>query len=270
MDSKMNRRAWIKKGIFVIPTVSIFVPTLIRGQASMLKNSSYLASLKAQAAGGGGGGGFAEVAGVKASGGNNNLVDSGAVAFSNNVTAGQLLIAAGAWWAAAAAPTTVTNTDNLGSSWTTVLGDVPSGLTWRTWIAYAVAAGSGACTVTSNPGVGVAHSGSFSVDAFTGQNGTPADVNGGRSEGSGTTASDAITTGVANALIIAVASQDGGTMALGASAPATLLGENETNSSNQCHIVSFQIATTVTAYTMSFTLGSSTAWACQTHSFAPA
>lgn len=51
----MKRRSFIKNGLLFIPTVSIFVPKLLKAQSGLLKNPSYVATLKAQAAGGGGG-----------------------------------------------------------------------------------------------------------------------------------------------------------------------------------------------------------------------
>lgn len=207
-----------------------------------------------------------EVATRRAATGNNDGVDSAALAFPNNVTSGNLLIVAGAAWGSSAAPTSIAVTDTRSTSYTVVLGTVVG--TWRTFIAYGVASSSGACTVTVNPN-GSSAALSFSIDEFTGQDATPADVDGGTSTGSSNTASDSITTVAANALIIAVSSQDGSTQALTAGAGYTTFGENETNSNNQCHHAIFRIATTATAYTPTVTSAGVTAWGLQSHSFEP-
>ena len=221
---------------------------------------------------------YTEVASQRASTGNNNGVDSANLAFPNNVTSGNLLIVTGGVWGSSAAPTSITVTDTRSTSYTVVLGDIPAGLTWRTFIAYGNAGGSGACTVTVDP-LGASHSLSFSVDEFTGADSSPSDVAGGTSQGnvngSAFTASDSITTVAADALIIGVMSHEVDTRTLTAGTNYTTIGENETNANNQCHHAVFRIVTTAQAYTVSIDGGAGGAsgtpgWALQTHSFKPA
>lgn len=219
-----------------------------------------------------------EVASQRAASGNNNAIaGAGTLAFPNNVTVGNLLICAGSVWGSAAAPASVAVTDTRSTVYTVVLGAIPSGLTWRTFIAYGVALSSGACTISVDP-AGTS-SFSFSLDEFNGQHGTPADVAGGDTAGNAPnastfTASDSITTVAANALLIGVMSHDVADRVLTAATNYTLIGKNETNSNNQCHAAVFRIVTTPTAYTVGVDAssaggGANPGQSMQTHSFKP-
>jgi len=205
----------------------------------------------------------------RAATGNNSGVDSASLAFPGNVTSGSLLIVAGAMWASGAAPTGATVTDTRSTSYTVVVGTVPPGMTWRTFLAYGVAPSGGACTVTVNP-TGSSADLSFSIDEFAGQDASPADVDGGTSTGLSSTSSDSLTTVAADALIVGVTSHEGSTGAITPTGTGqTQIGENESNSANQCHNACFRIVTTATSYTFSWTLLSTHDWAAQTHSFKP-
>lgn len=218
-----------------------------------------------------------EVASRRAATGNNDGVDSAALAFPNNVTSGNLLVVLGAAWGSSA-PTSIGVTDSRSTSYTVILGAIPSGLTWRTFIAFGAAASSGAGTVTVNPS-GSSAALSFSIDEFTGQHGTPTDVDGGNSVGNLTngapfTASDSITTEAADALIVGVMSHDAAGTALTAATNYTTIGENEANSSNQCHHAVFRLVTTAQAYTVGVNAANannsaSPGWSMQTYSFKP-
>jgi hypothetical protein len=215
-----------------------------------------------------------------ASGNNNGVAGAGTLAYPANVTAGSLLVVAGAVWGSASAPTSVAVTDTRGTSYTVVLGTVPTGLTWRTFIAHGVAPSSGANTVSVDP-QGTS-SFSFSIDEFGAQSGAPSDVDGGTTTGNiaanaSFTASDTVTTVAANALVVGVASQEGATRTLSAGTGNTLIGANSVNSNNQCHAAVFQLATTPGTYTAAVNAASATdptaynpGWACQSYSFKPA
>lgn len=215
---------------------------------------------------------LAEVGGgtQRATTGDNNAVDSAALAFPAAVASGNLLIVAGAWWGTTAAPTSITVTDTRSTSYTVILGTVGAGMTWRTFIAWGVAASSGACTVTVNPaGADATHAGSYSIDEFSGQHASPASVDGGTTTGqTAATISDTITTATVNELLIAAASHDGASNAFTVSGGGTAIGQNITNANNQMHAAQFRLVTTATAYTLSWAVtGSATAGAVQSYSF---
>lgn len=215
---------------------------------------------------------WAEKASMRATGSLSG--DSGTLAFPNNVAAGDLLICAGAAWQSSGAPTgvTVTSTQTTGN-WSTLLGTIFD-TTQRSFIAYAVATGSGSCTVTINP-AGSAADSTFSIDAFTGQHATPLDVDGGTSTGiagnSAGTASDALTPTVANDLLIGVMTHSTGGRTLTAGADYTTIGENENNESTQCHHAVFRFVTTAQSYTVSVDYGTGAGdygtWGLQTAAF---
>jgi len=202
--------------------------------------------------------------------GANNGVGSDTTAFPNNVTSGDLLIVAGAAWGSTAAPTSVAVDDSQGS-YTVDLGAVPVGLVWRTFIAYRVATATGANTVTVNPaGADSVHSFSYTIAEFSGNHATPDDVDGGDTTAESTTAADTITTGVNDALVIGVMSQESGTMALTPTGAGNVeLDETESNSSNQCHAAAYRLGGTAGSNTVSWTTASLTTWSAQTHSFKP-
>ena len=179
--------------------------------------------------------------------------DSSTLAFPGNVTAGNLLIVGGAAWAATA-PTGIVVTDSRSTSYTVLsvqdVGNV------RYWIAYGVAASSGACTVTVNPqGASADHT--YSINEFSGQHATPLDVDDGASSGQNDNPSSSITTVAADALIIGVMTHDDDAASSPAITPGasyTQIGESENNSTNQCHSLVFRIVTTAQAYTVNWTL----------------
>lgn len=218
-----------------------------------------------------GGGGIAEVGGgsqraeVTLAG-----QDSYDVAFPGNVTANNLLVVAGNTFDTDGDPLPVV-TDTRGTSYT-VLSMLWFSNLDRIFIAYGIAPSSGPNTVTINPtGDAVSSYCSAAIDEFSGVNTvTPLDVDGGGSSGNGTSASDSITTGVANALIIGAMNH------LTAGSPTitendgTLIGEHEDNSSVGAYSAIFQIVTTAQAYTIDWTVGATVDWGVYTASFRPA
>lgn len=184
--------------------------------------------------------------------------DSGTLAYPNTVASGDFLVCAGAMWQSGGAPTTcvVTSTRTTGN-WTVLLGTIFDS-TQRTFLAYAFATSSGTCTVTVNPGGSNADS-TFSIDAFTGVHATPLDVDGGTTvtliASGGGTFSDSLTTATANALLLGVLTHSADTRTLTAGTNYTQIGENENNSSTQCHHAEFRLVTTAQAYTVDWTAG---------------
>lgn len=193
-------------------------------------------------------------------------------AFGGNVTSGNLLVAGGSAWNSAAAPAAITVSGTgagcSGLSFTVVLGTIPAGMTWRTFLAYAVATGTGACTVVVDPDVTA--DGSFSIAEFSGQHATVLDVNGGTTPdvAGNTTISDTITTVAANALIVGVFSHDDGS-AITPGINYTQVGEQESGASNQPHNMVYRLVTTATTYTVDWTQAVAVPASAQTLSFAP-
>lgn len=205
-----------------------------------------------------------EVATMQASGSYADVDSTASVAFPNNITIGNLLIVAGTNWNAA---TQTISISGCSTSWTVVHGSdfSGSGGVFKTFIGYGIAGSTGACTPTVDPG-GIGNYGSYSLDSFTGVHATPLDVDGGTSTGTSTAASDSITTGTANALIIGVMTQSIGLTALTPGGSYTQFGEVEAVD-NSPHNAVFRVATTATSYTVDWTLADSSPWAAQTVSF---
>jgi hypothetical protein len=197
-----------------------------------------------------------------------NGVDSLAVAYPGNVTQNNLLICAGQAFKDGGSVASVSVTDSRSTSYT-VLSWVSTG-SERMWIAYGIAPSSGACTVTVNPS-NATDDLSFSIDEFSGVNtSTPLDVDGGNSSNTGTDVSEAITTGVAGALIVGCMGYDGATTTITVAGGLTEIGEHEDNGTDECHGAGFKIVGAAGAYTVDWTLGASKSWQCMSASFKPA
>jgi hypothetical protein len=203
---------------------------------------------------------ISEVASQRAASSDFQNVANGTRAFPNNVTAGNLLVVSGHANDLNDGHASIVVTDTLGTSYTVVLGTITSSS--RPFIAYGIAPSSGANTVTVDPDGNTWMS--FGVNEFTSDTTTIAlDVNGGGSTGTGTTASDGITTATANALILGVVAFGGGTVTPGGS--YTQISEHQ--GSPNAHNFEFRIATTATAYTVDWTFGASETWSAMTLSF---
>lgn len=208
---------------------------------------------------------IAEVSGQRATATPSGENDSAAIAFPNNVTSGNLLIVGGAVWNDPA-NTSISVTDSLGTTYTTLLGTIHTGNRLRSFIAYGIAPSSGANTVTVNPNGSNTYM-SFSIDEFSGVDSTPLDADGGTTTGTGTAIADSITTASANALIIGVCTHNvAGSPTLTPGGSYTQIGELELND-DTAHNAVFRIATTATSYSVDWTLGSSGSWSAQTASF---
>lgn len=194
-------------------------------------------------------------------------VASTTLAYPGNVTAGNLMILAGM---ANSSIASVSVTDTLTSTWTCVSGSFSVD---RLYICYAKAPSTGANTVTLTPSANAQLT--FYIDEFTGQHATsPLDADGGISTGTSTTPADSVTTTVANALVVGVMQkQCGGCSGAESITPAggyTQIGEEENATSNLSGTAVFQVVTTATSYSVSFTIGTSRTWGVYTASFAPA
>ena len=189
--------------------------------------------------------------------------DDRTLAFPGNVGSGNLLIVAGAGFKSGgvAAPGV---TDTLGTSYT-VLSAVPF-TNGRIFIAYGVSPSAGANTVTIDWAGAVGNS--FSINEYSGQHATPLDVDGGSSTGTSTTPADSLTTLSADDLLIGVVAHDG-TSTITPGTDYTQIGEEEDNTL-QDHGAEFRLVTTAQAYSVNWTLGTSSPWGVYTAAFKPA
>lgn len=192
-----------------------------------------------------------------------DAVDSCALDYPDDVTAGNLLIVGGGAWDNPEI-TSVVVTDTVGTSYTTILCDKLDTEFQAYYVAYGIAAATGANTVTVNPSGSSANRIRFSIDEFTGQAASPLDVDGGSSTSTGTAVTDSITTGTANALIIGLAGMvDSTTITQGGD--YTQIGEYQGDLAG--NNLAFRIVTTATSYTVDWTLAASMAWQACTVSF---
>lgn len=188
------------------------------------------------------------------------------IAFPGNVTAGNLLVVACMTNDAGSTDpiATPTITDTVLSTYTIVMGHDQGGSNdYSTLIAYALAASSGANTITVTMDAG--DFASCAIDEFTGVAASPSDAAGGGAGGTSTTSVDSITTVAANALIIGISGSNSD-VAITPEADWTEIHEHEPDI---IFNMTFRIVTTADAYADTWTLGSSVQWWAQTHSFKP-
>jgi hypothetical protein len=185
--------------------------------------------------------------------------------FGGNVTAGNLIVVAGAVWQTSV-PASISVSDSQATSYTVLDGTL--GSTIRIFIAYGIAGGSGANTVTVDPD-GSAYI-SFGINEFSGVDSTPLDADGGQSTASDSAPQDGITTVADNALIIGVVTQNSGSITITPDSGWTEIGESEDGSNTQPYNAMFQIVTSAGAYTASWTFAAARTWAARSASFEPA
>lgn len=194
--------------------------------------------------------------------------NSTTIAYSSNVTAGDLVGTCGALWNGNSL-TSIAMSDSVGTSYTVILGTiVTGGVPIKTYIAYGIAAGSGANTVTIDPN-GTGWYGSHAVFEFSGVDSSPLDIDGGTSSGTSTSPADAFTTTDANTVGVGVVTHgNSGTITITEDSGGGwgLLGEVE-NYSNAPVSCTYQIYASAGAKSAGWTLGSSPAWAAQTAAF---
>ena len=175
--------------------------------------------------------------------------NSAGLAFPGNVTAGDLLLVAGMMYNAGGPPASVTVTDSVSTTYGTKICTAVD-TNGSPFIAYGIAPSSGANTVTVNP-PNASDTFGWSQDEFSGTHtSAPLDVDGGNTTGSGTTASDDITTGTANALVVGLIGSG--------SADTHTAGSGYTKFGNDAAALTnfdaqFQVVTTATSYTVNWT-----------------
>lgn len=194
--------------------------------------------------------------------------DSTTLAFPSNVVSGNLLLCCGAVWDGSAI-TSIPISDTVGTSYTTLLGTVVGGgQSILAWVAYGIAAGSGANTVTINPNGGGRYSSQTLIE-FSGIDATPLDVNGGNSTGTSTSASDSITTTAADTVVVGIMTH--GSTSAQFLTPDTGGGWVEAgevqSTTNAPHNVVYQIFASAGSKTPSWTIGNSVTWCAMTASF---
>src|SRR5262245_10368193 len=196
--------------------------------------------------------------------------DLASVTFPVNVSAGDLIVAIGTTWQSPTPGAPVVS-DNLS---TPTSYTVLSGLGWdnnnfRVFVAYGIAAVSGACTLTVNPPTSSVFL-TFGADFFHGAPASsPLDVDGGITRGASTNPTANITTTAANALIVGWYDNGLGTGA--ATAPGagyTQICEVETNGNRLQGIAEFQIVTSIGTYAVNASAPSGQ-WAINRVSFKP-
>lgn len=171
--------------------------------------------------------------------------------FSNNVTAGNLLCIAGAAYDGGGI-TTFNVSDSRSTVYTTYVSN-PGG-TINGFLACGKALTSGANTVTVQPDALDTYV-VYAIDEFTGQDTTTfLDVDGGSAIDSTTTPTIDVTTSVANAMILAVETDYNGTQSITEAGGWTLIGEEEDGATYVHFSFIFQIVTTGTTYTASWTI----------------
>lgn len=187
------------------------------------------------------------------------------LAFPANVTSGNFIIVGGTSWHSGGTPTaSIAATSTCSAALTVVDGtDGPR----RDFIAYGPATSTAACTVTVTPADSTYLS--FAIDEFSGQHATPLDASPGGVASSGTSATEDITTTVANALIIGTMSHDGTSTTQTPGGSYTEISENEDNSCCQSFSLVYRIATTATTYTVDWTLADTKNWSTLVVSFKP-
>lgn len=210
---------------------------------------------------------WAAIAFVQATTGQTGNYDTTTLAYLSNVTSGNLLVSCGAVWDGNSTSSVVV-TDTVGTSYTTVLGSSSGSTPNKVWIAYGIAAGSGANTVTFNPNVSGAYS-SHTVAEFSGIDSTPLDASGTPNTGSSTTASSSVTTVASNNLVINCVSQgSGGNWSLTSDTGGgwTLLGEIESSANAPSH-GQYQIFSSSGSKSAAVTIGASVPWTSLSLSF---
>lgn len=193
--------------------------------------------------------------------------DSTTLAFNSNVTAGNLVGVCGANWNGTITGA-IAHSDTVGTSYSVVLGSSTGSTPNKVWIAYGIAAASGANTVTINPDVSNAFA-SYTIFEFSGVDSTPLDATGTPNTGSGTSASSSVTAVAADNLVINCMSQgSGGNHALTSDTGGgwSLLGEIE-SSSNAPHHGQYQIFSSSGSKTGAVTIGASVPWSSLSLSF---
>ena len=197
----------------------------------------------------------------------NEETDPLTLAFPANVKSGSLLIAAGSARKLGESPMAIVVTDTLGTTYTVFTAAPDANITL--FLAYGISTSAGADTVTVNPAPVLTSYISFSIDEFSGVDASnPLDVDGGSSTGTSTSPQDSLTTTKANSLLVGVmlfSDQANETITPGAT--YTQIGEEQDGSLHAVHNAEFRIASSVQAYVVDWSLGSSRPWMAYTAAF---
>jgi hypothetical protein len=196
--------------------------------------------------------------------------DSATLAYPSPVRLGSELKAAGAVWGAS--PSTGVTVTGTGAGCAGLPFSVsfnttaPPNVTWRTFIATSVRTTSaGPCTLTVNPSGSVSDF-SWSQDEFSGP--TSTEIGATPCIGTNGAPSCPITAG-ANALIVAVTSNEGSSLSLTEGAGWQLIGEKESNAGTQTHSAMFRIVPAAQISTASWAMGGASPWAVQVRAWVP-
>ncbi len=190
-------------------------------------------------------------------------VNTASQAYPGNVTANSLLVCGGGVWNASLP--TVQVAGSLNGSFTVL--SVAQG-TGRYFLAYKIASGGGAETITVTPSTTSGNYHAWSCDEFSGvDTATPLDVDGGSATGSSTTPSDGLTTATANALLLGVMGHVTANTSITPNGSYTQIGEEENASLHTAFNLVFRIVTTAQAYTIDWTTGTSVTWGVYTAGF---
>ncbi len=206
-----------------------------------------------------------EIASQRASSASASLVDLQALAYPGNVTSGDLLICGGACFDTTAAPTTMPVSDTLGTVYTSIV--ITRTANASKWLAYGFATASGACTVTVNPPSGTATDIlSFGIAEFRGVKAFS--VDGGNTSGTGTSASEIITTTGNGDLIIALFDHDNGDVTITSAGTQTEIAQHDVPTATTMPFsLAYRIEPTPGNYPMSWTTSGSVPWSVQDISF---
>ena len=219
-----------------------------------------------------GGSGFAEVGSgsQRASAFSTTAVATKDFVFPGDVTIGDLLIFGGGLYAGDGNPRFSSITSTRSADLSIILSSTIFTGRCRSFLAYAIATSSGACTITANltsDGATAAYV-SGAIDEFSNPNATPLDADGGSSTGTSTTPSDGVTSSVSNALVVGVTvpvsavsiTPDGGW---------TTIGEEDSNPDPVYFNLAFQIVGGAATYTPAWTFSGSSEWVAQAIAFKP-
>ncbi len=190
--------------------------------------------------------------------------------YPGNVTAGNLLVAVAVWWRSAGAGATLNVSDDLSTSFSTIVSDaITLGTgTYRVAIIYGVASSSGANTVVISDASGNAFM-SASYNEFSGQHATPLSVSSTTpNTGTSTDPTASLSTLTSGELVIGIFGHGAGTVpSLSVDAPATQFGEQETDDLDMAHSAAYRIGGSAGSHAIDWTSSASVAWATLIASF---
>jgi hypothetical protein len=188
-------------------------------------------------------------------------------AYPGNVTIGDLLLVGGAHYISSGSGVDSVTASGAGApaSWTFILAtqQVQPGGTPHSWLAYGVAAATGACTISCNCSSGTSY---ISVSQTEFQNVIAFQVDGGTSKSFSNSAADSLTVGFSNELIVGLAAWNNNITATEAGG-WTLIGKIEDWSGSMPHSLIYQIGTSAGSYTPTWGLSSTVDWTAQSIAF---